>query len=78
MWKDSDGTLGSLKAHGGGLRFNCAAPNLVCGYGSDDVLDALIEKLGEGFVYIGSDIGSKMKCSRCGQTANPYLKAKGS
>jgi hypothetical protein len=58
-------TLGDLRENGMGLYAHCTAPNV--GHGSSLDLNALIDRLGEGHVYINDRrLASVLVCGRCG------------
>lgn len=59
-------TLGDLKEHGMGLYAHCSAPD--AGHGSKLDLDALIERFGYDWGYVGrlDEIGRRCVCKVCG------------
>jgi len=61
-------TLGDLRANGMGLSAYCAA----CHHHRALNLDDLIGKLGEDFVYVGSDLNRRLRCTECDEKARGW------
>jgi hypothetical protein len=55
-------TLGDLVAHDYVLNAMCER----CRHRVDLDMQALIDKLGEGFIYVGRALDGRLVCSRCG------------
>jgi hypothetical protein len=55
-------TLGALVAHDYGMNATCEK----CRHRVDLDLQALIDKLGEGFIYVGRTLNGRLVCTACG------------
>jgi hypothetical protein len=56
-------TLGDLVAHDYGMNVTCEK----CRHRADLDMQALIDTLGAGFIYVGRTLNGRLSCGRCGE-----------